>query len=846
MSQLKFQDYDSEGSITTFADVILPVPIPKLFTYRIPRALEKEAAIGHRVIVQFGKKKILTGVIGKLHHQPPKEYEARYIFELLDTTPIVNPIQLKLFHWISEYYLCTIGEVLNIALPSGLKLSSESNIQLHPDFEVLNSGDASENDIQEIIFTEKEALLINALKEKKSISYSEAANLLSVKNVHQYLKSLLERNIILIYEEVKEKFQPKKIRKVKLSGSYENKEALEALFEKLSNKPKQEDILLKYLQEVPVFKSSELNKKGLAKSLLLHGNVSSSSLQTLIKNKVFEEFEVIVSRFESDKSFIEKEVTLNEAQFLAKTEIMALFAKKDTVLLHGVTGSGKTEIYIQLIKEALEGGSQVLYLLPEIALTTQIVSRLRKFFGDKMGIYHSKFSDNERVEVWKGVLSGKFTFVVGVRSSIFLPFDNLGLIIVDEEHETSYKQHEPAPRYHARDLALVLSKWHYSKTLLGSATPSIESFYNATNEKYGLVTISQRYGGAVLPEMVLADIRAGRKKKTVKADFTKELIEGIENTLSKGEQAIIFQNRRGYAPYLTCEDCAWIPQCENCSVSLTYHMYHNELRCHYCSYKQKVPGVCSACGSTHIKTIGFGTEKLEDDLKLLFPGAKIQRMDLDTTRRKYSYQTIIDNFEKGNIDILVGTQMVSKGLDFDNVSLVGIVDADRMLYFPDFRSFERAFQMIMQVSGRAGRREKSGNVIIQTANIAQPVLADILQNDYEGMFQKELMERSVFNYPPFVRLIKITIKNEKKEVCEKAALTLQRILAEKLGSKLVLGPQEPVISKIRNLYLMDIMIKLKKNEHIPAIKQLIKQERQAIIINKEFKKSRINIDVDPL
>ncbi len=843
MSQLSFQEYEADERFTLFADVILPVPIPKLFTYRIPRSLESAAAIGHRVIVQFGSKKILTGVIGKLHKEPPKEYEARYIIELLDEQPIVTPIQLKLFHWISEYYLCTIGEVLNIALPSGLKLSSESNIQLNPDFEVSMTTDPEQPHGD---FNENELRIIRTLKEKKSLSYSEIGDLLGVKNIHQQLKSLLERNIIIIYEAVKEKFQPKKIKKIRLTKTYGNKEKLEALFETLENKPKQEDVLLKYLQEVPVFQNPEINEKGLSKSVLLQGNISSSSLQTLVKHGIFEEFEIIVSRFDTEYSSKEADVNLNQAQSSTKIEIMEQFAQKDTVLLHGVTGSGKTEIYIQLIREALEGGSQVLYLLPEIALTTQIVSRLRKFFGDKMGVYHSKFSDNERVEVWKGILSGKFAFVVGVRSSIFLPFDNLGLIIVDEEHETSYKQYDPAPRYHARDLALVLSKWHFAKTLLGSATPSIESYYNANNGKYGLVTLSERFGEAVLPEIRLADIRAERKRKTLKADFSSDLIAALDGALNRKEQAIIFQNRRGYAPYVTCEECAWIPKCENCAVSLTYHMYHNELRCHYCSHKQKVPNTCSACGSNNVKTVGFGTEKLENDLKLIFPEARIQRMDLDTTRRKYSYQTIIDSFEKGEIDVLVGTQMVSKGLDFDKVSVVGIVDADRMLYFPDFRSFEKAFQMITQVSGRAGRRDKSGLVIVQTANTEQPVLADIMKNDFQAMYRKELMERSVFYYPPFVRLVKITIKNEKKEVAEKAGKLLQRVLAEKLGSKFALGPQEPPIAKIRNLFLMEIMVKLRKNDQIAGIKKFIKDECQAIIIDGNFKKTRISIDVDPL
>lgn len=836
MSQLQFQEYDHDEGITSFAEVMLPVPIPKLFTYRIPRTLSGQVAIGHRVIVQFGTKKILTGVIANLHHTPPKEYEARYIISLLDETPMVDALQLKLFHWVADYYLCTIGEVMNAALPSGLKLSSESNIQLHPNFEEMLEGH---------ILTEKEEQLIRVLQEKKSITYSEAATAIATKNIHQLLKALLDKQIILIYEEVKEKFQPKKIKKVRLASAYESKEALEVLFQTLSSKPKQEDILLKYLQEVPLFQSPTLNQKGLSRSLLLQGEISPSSLQTLIKNKVFEPFEVIVSRFDTTAT-TDQEVVLSEIQQSTKVAIMNAYKEKDTVLLHGVTGSGKTEIYVQLIKEALDGGNQVLYLLPEIALTTQIVSRLQQFFGAKMGVYHSKFSDNERVEVWKGVLSGQFSFVVGVRSAIFLPFDNLGLIIVDEEHETSYKQHSPAPRYHARDVALVLAQMHHAKTLLGSATPSVESYYNATEGKYGLVALKERFGKAVLPQIQLADMREGRKKKTIKADFSEELIIALSQTLEKKEQAIIFQNRRGYAPYLTCEECAWIPKCEHCAVSLTYHMYHNELRCHYCGYKEKIPSACRACGSTNIKTVGFGTEKLEDDLKLLLPEAKIQRMDLDTTRRKYSYQTIIDSFEKGEIDILVGTQMVSKGLDFDKVSLVGVVDADRMLYYPDFRSFERAFQMIMQVSGRAGRKDKAGLVVIQTANIEQPVLAYILTNDYEAMYTKELWERKQFHYPPFVRLVKITVKHIHKNISEKAALFLKRTLAEKLGEDYVLGPEEPIISKIRNQYLMEILVKMEKQQQIHRIKAFIKQECQALLLHKDFKKARVTIDVDPM
>ncbi len=837
MSQLQFQDQVYDEHITSFVDVVLPVPIPKLFTYRIPKELEGEVAIGHRVVVQFGTKKILTGIVAALHTQAPKEYEARYIITLLDDAPMVNEHQLALFGWLAAYYLCTIGEVLNAALPSGLKLSSESHIQLHPSFEKM---------LEDYPLSDKETLLIDALKEKKALTYTEASDIIGTKNIYHFLKTLLERQIVLVYEEVKEKYQPKKIKKVRLARSYEDKSSLEDLFATLSKKPKQEDVLLRYLQEVPIFKSADLNKKGLSTNLLLQGDVSASSLQTLIKNGVFEPFEEIVNRFDSSDGSTEAAILLNAPQNTAKEQIMAQFHEKETVLLHGVTGSGKTEIYVQMIKEALEGGSQVLYLLPEIALTTQIVSRLKAFFGAKMGVYHSKFSDNERVEVWKGIISGDIAFVVGVRSAIFLPFDNLGLIIVDEEHETSYKQHNPAPRYHARDAALVLARIHFAKTLLGSATPSLESYYNASQGKYGLVTLTERYGNAALPEMKLADIKEGRKKKTLKADFTQELIVALADTLEKGEQAIVFQNRRGYAPYLTCETCAWIPKCQHCAVSLTYHMYHNELRCHYCGYKEKLPGACRACGSNHIKTIGFGTEKLEDDLKLLLPASKIQRMDLDTTRRKYSYQTIIDNFEKGEIDILIGTQMVSKGLDFDKVSLVGIVDADRMLYYPDFRSFERAFQMIVQVSGRAGRRESPGLVIIQTANVAQPFFNNVLRNDYESMYHQEIQERRQFLYPPFVRLVKVTLKHENKAISEKAAVFLKRLLAAELGPDNVLGPEEPIISKIRNLYLMEILVKLGKQPSIQKMKDNLKIICQSVEREKDFKKLRITLDVDPL
>jgi primosomal protein N' (replication factor Y) (superfamily II helicase) len=821
---------------TFFVDVILPVPIPKLFTYRVPVELNEDIAIGCRVIVPFGKKKILTGIIGRIHESPPKEYQAKYISELLDDSPSVLPIQIGFLRWVSEYYMCTIGEALNVAMPSGLKLSSESKIQVHPDFN---------NETTEF-FTEREWEVIEAAKDRKSLTYREIEEVLGIKNFNHIVKSLLQKNSIIIYEEVKEKFIPKKVKRVRLNQVYaDDHKKLETLFAELEKQPKQLDILLKYLQEAPVFQNPSANKQGVEKQLFK--SLSTSSYQTLIKSKVFEEFTQVVSRFKEYDSNVDINVGLSSGQEAAKAEILRQFEQKDIVLFHGITGSGKTEIYIDIVNKVLESGSQVLYLLPEIALTTQIVSRLRKVFGDKIGVYHSKFSDNERVEIWRGILEGRYSFIVGVRSSIFLPFQNLGLIVVDEEHENSYKQYEPAPRYHARDAAMVLAKMHQAKVLLGSATPSVESYYHAKSQRFGFVELFDRYGNASLPNITFVNIRDERKNKTLKGDFSSTLIRMVGEAIDRKEQAIIFQNRRGYAPHIACDDCAWIPKCEHCDVSLTYHMYKSELRCHYCGYHRKLPSTCPACGSSKIRTVGFGTEKLEEDLKLHLPVAKVKRMDLDTTRSKYSYQNLIEEFEKGDVDILVGTQMVSKGLDFDRVSLVGILDADRMIHFPDFRSFERAFQLITQVSGRAGRREKTGTVVIQTANPNQQVLRLIMENNYIGFFAQEIAEREKFGYPPFVRLIRLLLKHEDQKILNKAAFALSLILKEEVGNKRVLGPEEPLISRIRNLYLMQVFIKIERDPAISLkkFKDVIFTATVEIQQKPEFKKLLVSFDVDP-
>nr|WKN34972.1 primosomal protein N' [Tunicatimonas sp. TK19036] len=827
--------------LTWFADIILPVPLPRMFTYRIPRTMEEIVQIGSRVIVQFGSKRVLTGVVGKLHNDPPKKYNARYILEVLDENPIVEPVQIKLFDWIADYYVCTVGEVLNIALPSGLKLSSESKAQLNPDF---FSEDHSLEEMA-VEFSEKEKLVLEALKEKSSLTYNEIGELLQEKSFYNTIKSLIAKEAILIYEEVKEKYKPKVIKKLRLASAYaQHPDKLEELFTLLEKRAKQLDVVMAYMHAVPQYRSAKENKAGIAKSQLMDRNLSTSSVNTLVKNGIFEEFEEVVSRFEATSPTQER-VFLTDYQQQARQEILHQFQTKDTVLLHGITGSGKTEIYIDLIQEVLNAGGQVLYLLPEIALTTQIVLRLKKIFGDRMGIYHSRFSDNERVEVWQGILAGDYPLVVGVRSAVLLPFDNLSLIIVDEEHETSYKQFDPAPRYHARDVALMLARLHHSKTLLGSATPSIESYYHASHAKYGLVTLNKRYGNAQLPNIELVDIKAERKQKTMKEDFTSGLLDAMQAVLDNKEQAIIFQNRRGYAPYLHCEDCAHIPKCQNCDVSLTYHQYARELRCHYCGHHEGVHQECEACGSTRIRTAGFGTEKLEEEIQTLLPQSRVQRMDLDTTRKKNSYEQIIESFAGRELDFLVGTQMVSKGLDFDGVSLVGILDADRMIHFPDFRSHERTFQLITQVSGRSGRRDKVGRVIIQTTNLKQPILHKIIANDYLGLFEEEIHEREVYNYPPFVRVIRLTVKNPDKRTVDLAAAHLAHILKDRIGSSRVLGPEEPLISRLRNQYLIQLVIKLEKHLQLRAIKTILRDESVKLCKEKAFKKTNVVIDVDP-
>ena len=820
---------------TFFAELILPVPIDKLFTYRVPQALNETIKVGQRAIVQFGSRRILTGVVALLHQNPPQTYEAKYILELVEEKEVITAFQFSLYQWMADYYMCTLGEVLNAAIPSGLKLSSESMVQLHPSF----NWDTTPFD-----YSEKERLVINRLQQD-TLNYSEIGKLVGTKTIYTLLRSLASKEAIILFEQVKEKFKPKTEKRIRMGSDYLTKGAMEKLFAELAVKPKQEAIILKYLQQVPLFTNTKLNVTGIPRATLQDGE-SASSLQTLLKNKILEEFETVVPRFGFEEPEKSAPLLLSEAQEAARNTILKVFEEKEVVLLHGITGSGKTEIYIDLIKRAMEGGSQALLLIPEIALTTQIVHRLKKIFGAEMGVYHSRFSDNERVEVWNGVLSGKFRFVVGVRSSVFLPFDNLALIIVDEEHDGSYKQQDPAPRYQARDMALVMGRLHHAKVVLGSATPSAESYHNALSNKYVLVTLRERFGEARLPEISFADMARERRQKSNRANFSSLLVKEIEQALKDKEQVILFQNRRGYAPMVQCEDCNWTPKCINCSVSLTYHQFRQEMVCHYCGYKETLPLACPTCTSKRILTKGFGTEKLEEELKIIFPDASVQRMDWDTTRTRNSYETIIESFEQGATNILVGTQMVTKGLDFDRVSLVGVFDADRMMHFPDFRSYERAFQLIVQVSGRSGRREKKGKVVVQTADVQQPLFQFVLQHDVEGFLEHEIEDRKAHDYPPFSRLIEITVKHADRLKCKALAEQLAAKIRQGTKGQKVLGPGEPLVSRIRNEFLMSILIKVGPNQgKLKETKSLLKAYASEMNSHHDFRNAKIVFDVDP-
>ncbi|MDB5140047.1 MAG: priA [Mucilaginibacter sp.] len=826
---LEFADAQHNDRETLFVEVILPLSIAKNYTYRVPFEMNDVVMVGKRVVVQFGKSKLYTAIVAAIGNLAPEKYQAKYVIEILDDRPVVTHEQLHFWYWLAEYYMCNVGEVMNAALPSALKLASETRIMLNKNFAIDRTA-----------LHDKEYLIVEALDIQPELTVSDIVKLLGQKTVMPILKLLFEKNIIHISEEVSERYKPRTRSFITLNPIYQTQENLRELFSVLEKRaPKQADAVLAYIK-------LSRHQKSISKSELIEeSGAGAASIKSLEEKEVFITEEKNVSRlyFEDEEAYAGFE--LNEQQTNVLAALEEQFEQKDVALLHGVTSSGKTQVYIRLIEKMISTGRQVLYLLPEIALTTHIIERLRVYFGANIGIYHSRFNDNERVEVWQKVLNNEYKVILGARSSVFLPFNDLGLIIVDEEHETSYKQYDPAPRYNARDAAIFLANMHQGKVLLGSATPSFESYYNARIHKYAFAELTERYGGVKLPEIEVVSIVEETKRKTIQSHFTSVLINDINQALLNKEQVILFQNRRGYAPVLMCKICAYTPKCINCDVSLTYHKSSGKLHCHYCGYKEDAPQICPACGSTHLEYKGFGTEKVEDELSILLPDARIARMDLDTTRSRNSLQTILNNLEEKKIDILVGTQMVAKGLDFADVTVIGIINADSLLKFPDYRANERSFQMLAQVSGRAGRRGKQGKVVIQTYDPTHRVIKQVIENNYTELYFTEMEERKSFKYPPFYRIVNLDIKHKDPEMVHNQSLYIAAELRKHFGDR-VIGPEFPLVSRIRSYFIKTIMLKFEKDGvSINKAKTIIREVITQFQTTKLSKGSVVQPDVDP-
>lgn len=825
--------------ITLFADVLLPLPVAGPFTYRIPFELNSLVRPGIRVVVQFGPRKIYTAIIIRIHEAAPSMRIPKYVLSILDEAPIVVPVQLRFWEWLASYYLCHSGEVMNAALPASLKLASESKLALNP---AVQPDPATLN--------ERQLLLLEALINRKTIAVSEVSRILDLQKTIPVIKSMLDQGIIVSEEELHDPFRPRKVNCIRLHPDLEDKEdALMTIFDKLERKAKKQlEILMNFIR-LSHFGSPPA-REVTQKELLGASNATQVQLEALITKNILTRYSKLVSRFSiPDPVSTADSIELSEVQQKALHQIHSSFEEKDVTLLHGVTSSGKTEIYIKLIQEIIADGKQVLFLLPEIALTTQIINRLRKYFGPRVGVYHSRFNHHERVEIWNAVLdhhegNNRFDIILGARSALFLPFTNLGLVIVDEEHDSSFKQYDPAPRYHGRDAAIYLAHLHHAKTLLGSATPSIETYFNAQSGKYGLVELSERFGNMELPAVQTVNLRDALRTGMMKSHFSTVMIDLVEQALQGKEQVIIFQNRRGFSLRLECEMCHWMPSCVNCDVTLVYHKKINQLRCHYCGYVARIPEQCPECHGHDIRMKGFGTEKVEEELGVLFPKARIARMDLDTTRSKNSHQSIIGDFESGKVDILVGTQMVTKGLDFDRVSLVCILNADNMLNYPDFRSAERAFQLMAQVSGRSGRKGKQGRVLIQTYNPGHLIIRDVIKHDYRAMFNQQLAERFKYGYPPYFRLVLIRLKHKDPEKLVKLAEDLA-VRLRKVFGKRVLGPEYPVVSRIMNYHIKNIMLKIERESSLSKAKEKITETILSFTRQATDKSVRINLDVDP-
>ena len=812
-----------------FVEVILPLSLAKTFTYRVSEAEFHFVKNGMRVVVPFGKSKMYTALIIDKHQNEPTLYEAKEIDQILDEKPIVTQFQITHWQWIASYYMCAIGDVYRGAMPSALLLESETII-----------SQKQSVTIEEAELTDDEFLVYQALQHQSSLRIQDIIAILNKKNVFPVIQKLINKQVLVLHEEVQELYKPKLVRYVRLHSKYDLNSGLGDLLESLKSASKQREIVLAY------FQLSAKDKQPISvKQLVETANSSSAILKALIEKQIFEDYFIQEDRVNFIGNPQENALELSVAQQEAFHQIQTSFTTQEVCLLHGLTSSGKTEIYIKLIEEQLASGKQVLYLLPEIALTTQLVGRLRTYFGDKVGVYHSKYSTNERVELWKQVLeqSPKAQIVIGARSALFLPFSNLSLIVVDEEHEQTFKQVDPAPRYHARDAAIVLANYHKAKVLLGSATPSIESYFNAQSNKYGLVELTERYGNVQLPEIELVDLKDSYFRKKMTGHFSATLIEAITAALSLGEQVILFQNRRGYSPIIECLTCGNVPQCQQCDVSLTYHQHKNQLRCHYCGYAMAKPTQCHSCSSIDLATKGFGTEQIEQELQAIFPDTKTGRMDQDTTRGKFGFEKIIDSFKNQEIQILVGTQMLAKGLDFNNVSLVGIMNADTMLYHPDFRAFERSFQMMTQVAGRAGRSEKQGKVVIQTYNPEHNTIQQVTRNDYVGMYKEQLYDRQIYKYPPYFRIIRLTLKHRDFDKVKEGSMWLYQVMSQNLNMP-VLGPEEPPISRIRNEYIRTILIKIPQTVPIGSTKKTIQKMLTSFEAVPQYRSIKVAVNVD--
>ncbi|MEI9913106.1 MAG: primosomal protein N' [Bacteroidota bacterium] len=822
------------GGAEVYAEIVIPLALPKNYTWAVPGTLRDSVHIGCRVEVNLGKNKKYAGIIKRLHNEKPEFFEAKDILNLLDAEPVVFEQQLKLWEWMAAYYMCSEGEVMAAALPSHFKLSSETiiiyNEEYGDDFSVLDHDE----------YLVGEALLI-----KKELKLTEVQQVLDSSHVYPVISRLIAKKVCYVWEALKQTYSPKKETYVLLNPEYSNEDKLSDLLNNWTRAPKQMELLLSYLHLLKT--EGEVTKP----ELLKKAGASDAQLKGLVEKKILSIEKRNIDRLLYLPKDIKIDFELTADQQKAFDVIKESFVSKQVCLLHGVTSSGKTLVYIKLMEEMIRQGKQVLYLLPEIALTSQIIRRLQKHFGGYIGIYHSRFTQNERVEIWNKVKNGELKIVLGARSSVFLPFQDLGLVVCDEEHDSSFKQYDPAPRYNGRDAAIYFASLFShtdgggtAKVLLGSATPSLESYNNAVTGKYGLAELAQRYGDIHPPVIEFIDLKTIERKDRSKVMLSPPLIEAIKNVIARKRQVILFQNRRGYTPYQVCNVCGWIPQCKYCDVSLTYHKFTNKLICHYCGTTYPPLNICAACGNHDFVQRNFGTEKIEEQLQEIFPEAKIARMDVDSVRGKNAHDTLIQQFEQHRIEILVGTQMVVKGLDFDTVDLVGILDADGLLHFADFRVNERAFQLMEQVSGRAGRKEATGKVLIQTLNPVHPVLQYVKQHDYKKMFEDELVKRKQFAYPPYTRMILLTFKHKIKELVEHAAISFADALKNKYGNYIV-GPAEPVVNRVRNQYLVELLLKLPKDRKfiVQCKKDLL--EQVAILHNENRFRSVVVVpDVD--